>query len=307
MIQHLEIDTDHWVAVCESLQVTLQQHRQAAYLRSIAYLPRMYFNTPECRFCHLDSGNWGSHVEDCSQLYVRTCATFSQVAEAITAGVRGNQRAKWDLHVRVMVGSSESWCMLVPDSRVRFFQNAESRADEAQVLILTLSGLSWMKYRQRTDPRCIPAAVVRSLICQVLSGMERGQDNVPGVRWPMLVPDRQRSPYSQHTVTPAVVPLLAQQVLAWLLRWVPRLQYTPARPLHVLLPTHSRYHGPLIYHVAAFTPFCCHRQERPQVQRLVVVSTCLGQAPEQWNVVQAGVGWTVFADSGYSTAPFAGY
>ena len=43
------------------------------------------------------------------------------------------------------------------------------------------------------------------------------------------------------------------------------------------------------------------------MQRLVVVCTCLGQAPEQWNVVQAGVGWTVFADSGYSTAPLAGY
>ena len=43
------------------------------------------------------------------------------------------------------------------------------------------------------------------------------------------------------------------------------------------------------------------------MQRLVVVCTCLGQAPEQWNVVQSGVGWTVLADSGYSTAPLAGY
>ena len=275
MVQYLELDIDHSVAVCESPPLTLQQHRQAAYLRSITYLRCMYFDTPPCRFCHLESGNEGSHVEDCAQLYVRACATFPQVPEAFTAGVRGNQQAKWDLHVRVMVGTREYWCMLVPDSRVRFFQNIASRTGEAQVLISTWSGLTWVKYRQRTDPRYIPGAVLRSLIYQVLSGMERGQDNVPGVRWPMSVPDTQRSPYSQHTVTLAVVPLLAQQVLAWLLRWDPRPQYIPARPWHVLLPGQSWYHGPLLYHVAACTPFCCHRQERPQVQHLVVVCTCL--------------------------------
>ena len=225
------------------------------YLRSIAYLPRMYFDTPLCWFCHLESGNEGSHVEDCSQLYVRACAAFSNVAEAFTSGVRGNQRAKWDLHVSVTVETCEYWCMLVPDSRVCFFQNIAPRKGEAHVLILTWYGLSWVKYRQRTHPRYIPAAVVRSLMCQVLSGMERGQDNVPGVRWPLSVPDGQHSPYIQQSITPAEVPLLAQQVLAWLLRWDARLHYIPARPMQVLLPTHSRYHSPLMYHVAACTPF----------------------------------------------------
>ena len=307
MVRRLDINTDHWVAVCESHQITLQQHRQAAYLRSIAYLPLMYFDTPPCRFCHLESGNEGSHLDDCSQLYVRAFATFAQVAETFTASVRGNQQAQWDLHVRVMVSHSEYWCMLVPDSRVHFFQHVASRHSEAQVLILTWSGMSWVKYKHRTDHRYISAAVVRSLVSQVLSGTERGQDSVPGVRWPLKVPDGQHSPYSPLSVAPAEVPLLAQQILAWLLRWDPRLRYTHTRPMHVFLPIHNGSHGPLMYHVTACTPFCCHRQVRPQLQRLVVVCTCLGQAPEQWNVVQAGVGWTVFADSRYSTAPLADY
>ena len=126
--------------------------------------------------------------------------------------------------------------MLVPDSRVRFFQTIAPRKGEARVLILTWSGLSWVKYRQRTDPRCIPAATVRSLIFQVLSGMERGQDNVPTVRFPLSVSDGQHNAYSQHSLTPEEVPLLAQQVLAWLLRWDPRLHYIPARPMKCFFP-----------------------------------------------------------------------
>ena len=177
-----------------------------------------------------------------------------------------------------------------------FFENMAPRKGEAQVPILPWSGLSWVKYRQHTDPRYIPAAVVRSLMCEVLSGMERGPDKVPGVCWPLSVPDGQHSPYSQQSVTRAKLPLPAQRVLAWLLRWDPGLHCIPTRPMQVLPHAHSRYHGPRMYPVAACTPLCCHRPERPQLQSLVVVCTCLGQAPEQWNVVQAGVGWTVLCD-----------
>ena len=141
---------------------------------------------------------------------------------------------------------------------------------------------------------------------QVLEGMERSLDNAPAVRWPMSVPDGHLSPYHQCPATSQTVSVLAQQVLAWLLRWDPRLQYTSAEPVHVLLPLHRQYHGPLVYQVTVRTKFRCHCRERPQMQRLVVVCTCLGPVPEQWNVVQAGADWMVLSDAHYSTAPLAG-
>ena len=43
----------------------------------------------------------------------------------------------------------------------------------------------------------------------------------------------------------------------------------------------------------------------PPLPSLLAVQ-CQGPVPEQWNVVQAGVDWTVLADAHYSTAPLAG-
>ena len=99
MVQRLNICTNHCIAVCGSSHMTLQQHMQAAYLCSTMYIPCMYFGVPPRTFCHLESGNVGSHVEDYSQLYVRACATLSQPAKAFSAGVRARQRAKWDLQL----------------------------------------------------------------------------------------------------------------------------------------------------------------------------------------------------------------
>ena len=107
--------------MCESPNITLQQHRQAAYLRSITYMLRMYFTVPPCRFCQLDSGNEGSHTGDYSQLYVRVCATFHRVAEAFCDGVRGVQCANWDLQVTVGVGAGKYCSLLVPDARLQYF------------------------------------------------------------------------------------------------------------------------------------------------------------------------------------------
>ena len=221
-------------------------------------MPRMYFTVPPCRFCQLDSGNEGSHTDDCSQLYVHACATFRRVAEAFCEGVRGTQYAKWDLQVSVRVGAGKYWCLLVPDARLQYFQGISMRDSDAQVLILTWSGLSWVKYKQRTDPKHISVAVMRGLVCQVLEGMERSQDNALAVRWPMSVPDGHLSPYHQCPATSQTVSVLAQQVLAWLLRWDQRLQYNSAGPVHVLLPLHRRYHGPLVYQVTVCTKFRCH-------------------------------------------------
>ena len=63
------------------------------------------------------------------------------------------------------VGADKYWCLLVPDARLQYFQSISMRDNDAQVLILTWSGLSWVKYKKRTGPKHISVAVIRGLVC----------------------------------------------------------------------------------------------------------------------------------------------
>ena len=50
-------DPQVWQAICLSDDVSLEQHRVAAYLRTISLLPRMFFSVPPCRYCGITEGN----------------------------------------------------------------------------------------------------------------------------------------------------------------------------------------------------------------------------------------------------------
>ena len=61
------------VRVYHDASVSLSKHRQAAYLRMLLFLPRVYFDVPDCRFCSLFQGNEQSHMCACVELYGRQC------------------------------------------------------------------------------------------------------------------------------------------------------------------------------------------------------------------------------------------
>ena len=67
--QRLGYDSSVSRAVCESADILLGQHRMATYLRSVDYLPRVFFSVPACRCYGLPEGTSVAHVSVCSQLY----------------------------------------------------------------------------------------------------------------------------------------------------------------------------------------------------------------------------------------------
>ena len=93
----------------------------------------------------------------------------------------------------------------------------------------------------------------------------------------LLVPDGCSSPYSGLSLVPSTVPFLAQQVLAWLVRWDPRLQLIRPASHHVFLPVSVQSKGQFGYRILACDRNTRCLQESVSVDRLVVACTCLGQ------------------------------
>ena len=97
----------------------------------------------------------------------------------------------------------------MPDSRVTHFQQLRERGDDAQVLRLTWSGLSWVRYGERNDLRYISKAAIVGLVHQVLEGMVQHQVNEPPVHLPLYVPEARPNPYAYACNPARVVPLCA--------------------------------------------------------------------------------------------------
>ena len=297
----LRYDMHSWCRVCESPAVALGHHRLASYLRFISYMPRTFFTVPDCRFCQLPEGNSVAHVHRCSQLYVRMCHTFLHLSEHVCAHLGGTVVCSWDLICIVQVGSTPCGVALCAELHVPALQNYFQASTCAQAMIVTWSGMVWC---QRADNVCvIPSALPDSSACLVLELMVREQENSP-VTHASLSPKGRRSPYSQISCVSVSVPLLAQQVLAWLLRWDPRLVLHRPAAYHVSIPTQAYLAGgPFSYLVLACEYHMCFLQEPVPGERLVVVCTCLGQVARKWNIFLSGPGWQIAADHTYSIAP----
>ena len=78
-------DPQVWQTICLSDDVSLEQHRVAAYLRTVSLLPRMFFKVPPRRYCGITEGNQFAHVQDCPVIYARLHSALLAVLEVPAA------------------------------------------------------------------------------------------------------------------------------------------------------------------------------------------------------------------------------
>ena len=104
--QRLGYDLSVCRAICELADIPLGQHRMAAYVRSVDYLPRVFFSVSTCRFYGLPEGNFVTHASVCSHLYVRLCALPPRVAECLNDALGGEVVYRCNFIFYVLVGGA---------------------------------------------------------------------------------------------------------------------------------------------------------------------------------------------------------
>ena len=269
----------------------------AAYLRCVDYLPRVFFSVPACQFCGLPGGNSVAHVSVCSQLYVRLCVLLPHVAECLSDALGGELVARCDFICRVHVATARYWGAVVPDSLVPSMR--DSFQSLSQALIWTWFGLQWSKVHDVSHSLYVRVQCARL----VLQLMVRELSNPPAALPGLVAPSGFCSPYAVQQSVPSQVPLLAQQVLAWLVRWHPRLVPTRREVFHVSIPHQTfRGRGPFEYTLFVCDPSICFLKDI-SVDRPVVLCSCPGAPAAKWVDILGGPGWVVAFDQHYSIAP----
>ena len=146
----------------------------------------------------------------------------------------------WDVVCTVQLKSSLCGVALCSEQQVSEFQEYFRAGVCAQAVVVSWSGLVWC---MREDLRCrIPSAMRDGCSRLVLERMVREYENRP-VTHVSLISRDQPPPYTHVSRVPTQVSLLAQQVLAWLLRWDPRLVMVRPAAYHVSIPTRAFLEG----------------------------------------------------------------
>ena len=111
-------DVSSWVQVCHDPSITLSQHQQAAYLRMLQFLPRVYFEVPGRRYCGLFQGNEQSHTSACVELYTRQCRAIKAFGEWLARDEGFTVVAVWDTVLLIRHSGPTFWLALEADTRV---------------------------------------------------------------------------------------------------------------------------------------------------------------------------------------------
>ena len=293
-------DVSTWVRVCHDASVSLSQHRQAAYLRMLPFLPRVYFDVPDCRFCGLFQGNEQSHMCACVELYGRQCRAVRALEELMIRDLGFSVLAAWDTVLRLNRSGLVYWVAVEADVRFSERRATLSLLPGHQVVILTTSGLLWTSQSSPESPGYLTAHVRHQLSRLVLQRMHEGIDSsAPCVD--RLSPDPGLSPFAENGPVKAPVSDLLQAVMAWVVRRDPRLTVPYRAGYCVSLPPRVfRDPSPLDYVLYLCSANQCMHQYPRQSRRAVVLCGCDTRPAPVWQVVTAGLGWVLAADHNYS-------
>ena len=161
-------DVSTWVRVCHDASVSVSQHRHAAYLRMLPFLPRVYFDVPDCRFCGLFQGNEPSHMCACVELYGRQCRAVRALEELMVRDLGFSVLAAWDTVLRLNGAGLVYWVAVEADVRFTERRATLSLLPGHQVVILTTSGLLWPSQSSPESPGYLTAHVRHQLSRLVL-------------------------------------------------------------------------------------------------------------------------------------------
>ena len=179
----------------------------------------------------------------------------------------------------------------------------DSSQSLSQALIWTLSGLQWSKVHDVSHSLYVPKSVRVQCARLVLQLMVRELSNLPAALPGLVARSGLCSPYAVQQSIPSRVPLLAQQVLAWVVWRDPRLVLTRREVFHVSIPHQTfRGRGLFEYTLLVCDPSICFLKEDISMDRLVVLCSCPRAPAAKWVDILVGPGWVVASDQHYPIA-----
>eukprot|EP00670_Eutreptiella_braarudii_P026903 CAMPEP_0174378646 /NCGR_PEP_ID=MMETSP0811_2-20130205/122181_1 /TAXON_ID=73025 ORGANISM="Eutreptiella gymnastica-like, Strain CCMP1594" /NCGR_SAMPLE_ID=MMETSP0811_2 /ASSEMBLY_ACC=CAM_ASM_000667 /LENGTH=291 /DNA_ID=CAMNT_0015530919 /DNA_START=632 /DNA_END=1504 /DNA_ORIENTATION=+ len=275
-------DVSSWVQVCHDPSITLSQHRQAAYLRMLPFLPCVYFEVPDCRSCRLFQGNEQSHMSACVELYSRQCRAVRAVGEWLAPNHGFTVVAVWVTVLLVRRSGFTFWVAVEAETRVSERRASLCSMPGHQVVLLSMSGLMWVSQSSSQSPVYVHARVRHQLSHIVLQCMhERVDGSLPVTDGLSL--DLSLSPYAENGPVSAPVPFSLQVVMAWVVRRDPRLAETYRACFHVNLPPRVFHDpSPLEYVLFLSTDNQCMLQCPGQSRRAVVLCGCHTAPAPMW-------------------------
>ena len=213
---------------------------------------------------------------------------------------------QWDLYACLQTKCGAHWCALVPDGAPAVFDVPPCVGPDNQMTTFTWSGLVKCRFRHARHSQFVARKYLAQWTLVVVQGMCRPKHNGPSELPAVRVPSDAGGPYDKCRTTFDRPWEHLRGVLAWLLRWDPRLRLQQQYGVQVGLPPFSNEQpGAFHYALVACGPERCFMVDCDPTARQVVLCGCLTGAPTRWHVVQAGIAWVLAGGCSYTMAPLA--
>mmetsp|Transcript_108830 Transcript_108830/g.188309 ORF Transcript_108830/g.188309 Transcript_108830/m.188309 type:complete len:341 (-) Transcript_108830:499-1521(-) len=246
-------DADVLASVCESNILTPAQHKFVAYVRVLPYIPRFQFEVPDCRYCDMAHGNQWSHVSMCPQRYIRACRAFVDACTVLCVVSHWDQVACLKKHERTY------GCALCLDTELPQFRRLLGTLGADQIVIFTWTAMVHVHDTDKKLHVYIPRSTLVTSSVAIAQTMSHPVPNHP-VNLPAVAPGRE----DVHHTRPdgmSTPDLSVQQVVAWLLRWDPRLRLHRASGYRVWLGVGTALIGEFAYGLKVCTRGHCYTKD----------------------------------------------
>ena len=239
-------------------------------------------------------------------MYLRACCAFPELVGKMKFHLRAEVVQQWDLYACLRTQQGVHWCALIPEGAPAVSDVPPCVGPEDQMTTFTWFGFVKCRFSHAKHPQFVARKYLAQWTLAVVQGICRPKHNGPSELPVVPVPSAAGGPYDMSRTTFDRPWERLWGVLAWVLRWDPRLRLQQRYGVQVGLPPFSTEQpGEFHYVLVACGPGRCFMVDCDPRARQVVLCGCMTGAPNRWHVVQTGIGWVLAGGHSYTMAPLA--
>ena len=209
-------------------------------------------------------------------MYLRACCALPELVGKMKFHLRAEVVQQWDLYACLRTQQGVHWCALIPEGAPAVSDVLPCVGPEDQMTTFTWFGFVKCRFSHAKHPQFVARKYLARWTLAVVQGICRPKHNGPSERPVLPVPSEAGGPYDMSRTTFDRPWERLWGVLAWVLRWDPRLRLQQRYGVQVGLPPFSTEQpGEFHYVLVACGPERCFMVDCDLcVRRMTCMSEC---------------------------------